>query len=110
MERKLTFIENLNNAGFAIYLMTIGSVGYLIVKGVKKLLDLLAESVLQKYISSIRKEVEVYFKPLNIKLKTLEEDLQRVKNHENQNSEDQKLLLQRLFDRIEKKLDEKDTK
>jgi hypothetical protein len=97
MERKISFIENINNAGFAIYLMTIGSVGYLIIKGVKKVLDLLAETLLQKYISSIRSEVEVYLKPLSSKIETMDQEIKRIKIHEKNNSEHQIKLLKQIL-------------
>ena len=104
---KVSLLETINNFGFGIYLATIGSIGYLVIKGVKKLLDILAESLLQKYIQSIRNEVKIYLTPLKTKIDDIDDEVKRMKKHEKNNSDLQLNLLQDLIGKVDNKPDKK---
>lgn len=103
MEKKTNFLNSLNDVGFGLYLITIGSIGYLLTKGIKKLLDILAESLLKKYIESIRSEVDQYLLPMNEKLDKLDEEVSSIKRHELQQYEHQIGLLTKIIESYDNK-------
>lgn len=99
MEKRNTFLDSLNDLGFGLYLLTIGSMGYIITKGVKKIIDIMAESLLQKYIEHIRKEVDEYLTPMKEKLEKLDNEVTSIKRHEDANSQHQIKLLTEIIER-----------
>ena len=112
MEKKANIMDSLNQLGLSIYIITIGSISYLIIKGVKKLVDILAESLLQKYIESIRNEVEVYLVPMNKRLEEMDEEIKGIRRHESNNAKHSERLLEllgcpKIEKEIEKRIDEK---
>ena len=58
MTNKVSFFDQLNNFGFGLFLATIGSISYLFIKGIKKLLDMLCEALMEKYTKSVRSEAK----------------------------------------------------
>ena len=112
MQNKSSILDQLNNFGYGLYLAIIGAIGYLSVKGIKKLLDLLCSTILEKYFDSIRSAVDEYMKPLNDKIEKIEKSIKtdRERQHDAiaKNEGVLNLMLETL-EQYDKKLNEKTT-
>lgn len=105
MERKVSLMENLNNLGLGIYVLTVGSIGYLIARGLKKLLDIVLEALLQKYIQFIRNEVEVYYDKMMTdisdkfidRFEEFDKKIDKIERHETKSHATQNQLLKDLL-------------
>jgi len=107
---KISFFDQLNNFGFGLYIATVGAISYIFIKAIKKLVDIMCSSILEKYFESIRKAVDEYMQPLNEKIEKIEKNTKtdRERSHD-AIAKNEGVLLRALdvIDEYEKKLNEK---
>jgi len=115
-QRQVTFMDSLNNFAFGMYLAIIGAVSYVFIKLSKKLIDLLCESIMDKYVHSIRKEADEHLTPfkeeIRQEIKSIKDDIKDEKRRRHDSIAKNEGVLAMALDQLEiydKKLNEKTT-